>query len=424
MEGELVDQVEFGRLETIRYRAVGPWKSIRRIGPAFVSMTTSFGPNTVLLAVTAGALYRYQIAWIPPLILVARIAFYDPGVRVGFRLPHDICTTVSHLWGFSVGASAGTAVFLSAAPFAAGNVLGTALAGQLLAGGNLVLWGFLIMCVAILTFWFRGIYRRLERISLVVAAIMLFSFMRTLLVTGWSAAEFVRGLFPRCPSAAELLLALAIFATTYGGVGTGHAYYVRAKKYTVADGKTALLDHVLSSALLIVIFGSIMSVGADVLNPAGLVPESAAQFANMLSPLVGPGAKCLFGIGLFCKAFTSVVGQPVSVGLGLADGFRGFELGVDSPFVRWTAISVIVILGLWGVIPVALGFPMLNIYWICSLSSLLATPLSGTLMLMVARRKDIMKESVLSNANYVTLVVLFACSVRYSLYSGLRSPGM
>lgn len=366
MEGELVDQVKFGRLETIRYRAVGPWKSIRRIGPAFVSMTTSFGPSTVLLAVTAGALYRYQIAWILPLILVARIAFYDPGVRVGFRLPHDTWTTVSHLWSFSVGASAGTAVFLSAAPFAAGNVLGTALAGQLLAGGNFVLWGLLIMCVATLTFWFRG----------------------------------------------------------DGGIGTGHTYYVRAKKYILADAKTALLDHVLSSVFLIVILGSIMSVGAEVLNPAGLVPESAAQFANMLSPLVGPGAKYLFGIDLFCKAFTSLVGQPVSLDLGLADGLPAFRTRGGFPFCQVECHLGDYSPGTLGSYPVSMGFPMLNIYWICSLSSLLATPLSGTLMLMVVRRKNITKESVLSNVHYVTLLVLFACIVCHSLYSGLRSLGM
>lgn len=417
-------QVTTTEVQTPKTPASGLLRSLSRIGPSFVSMTTTFGPASLLLAGTAGALYRYQLVWVLPLILLMRIVFYDLGVRVGINIPHNIWTTVGKLWGFRLAAATGVLAFLSSAFYAAGNVLGTASAVQLLTGGNIVVLGIIVMAAAILMFCFRGVYERIEKVALLLVAVMLFSFIGTLAITGWSGGEFIRGLIPRSPSSAQLLLALAIFATNYGGAGTGHTYFVRAKKYTAAETRTAFVDHVLASIMMVVIIGSIMSVGAEVLNPAHLVPKDAPGFVKMLEPLAGTGAKYLFALGLFGAAFTSLVGQPITVGFNLVDGLQRAERGTESPFLKQVAIGMILVLGLWGVIPVALGYPMMNIYWICSLATVVALPLTGTLMLLVARRKDIMKELPLSTVHYVVLWVLFICMVVYSVYSSLRSLGV
>lgn len=397
-------------------------KILKRIGPSFITMSTTFGPSSMLLAGTAGALYGYKLMWVLPVILLVRILFLDLAVKVGINIPWNLWTTVAHLWGRKLAIVAGIIGFLSLAYYTSANVLGTAASLQLVfGGGSIVVWGLFAMVLAILMYSLRGIYKRIEGIALILVVVMLVSFIGTLLVTGINLGELIRGLIPRSLTAPMLLLALALFATSGTGTSYFHTYWVRGKHYTKADIPAGTLDHVLSTIFMVLINGAIMVVGAEVLNPAHLVPKAAPQFATMLQPLIGGGAKYLFALGLFGAAFTSLVGAPLQSAISLADGFQRANLGLESPFVKKAAIILVVVMGLWGVIPVALGVPFINMLWIGPLASLFGMPLAGTLMLLIARRKDIMKTLPLKNIHYVILWVLFGAMVVYSCYSGLKT---
>jgi Mn2+/Fe2+ NRAMP family transporter len=401
------------------------WAALKKIGPAFVSATTIFGPASLLLAALAGALYRYSLMWVVVLVLVERLVYFEMGTRLGIMMPHHLLTTASRTYNNKwIGIVGGIVSFLSSAPYAAGNVLGCSLAAQLLLGGNLVVWAIGFMIAAVLIFFFRGVYQRLEKIALIMVALMLVTFLATLAFSGFSAGEAAKGLIPGAMAAPPLLLAISIFSTNQSAMGFTQVYFVRGKKYTPKDLKDARFDHILSSVLLSVITAAIMAVGAEVLNPAGIVPTSAPQAARMLEPLVGSGAKILFGLGLFGAAFTSLSGHPVLNGITLGDAFQRADAGADSRFAKITASALVIVMGLFGILPVAFGWQAINIYWICALGGLIGYPFRGIIALSLAKRKDIMKDLAFNKTYFKFLVAFFVVILGFVIYSSLKNLGV
>lgn len=399
--------------------------AIKKIGPSFVSATTIFGPASMFMAALAGALYRYSLLWVIILVLFERVIYFELGTRLGIMMPHHLFTTASKTYNNKwIGRIGGIVSFLSSAPYASGNILGCALAMQLLVGGNIIVWAAIFMVIGICIYFFRGVYPRIEKIALIAVAIMLASFVVTLFVTGFTIGEAAKGLIPSAMAAPPLLLAISIFSTNQSAVGFTQVYFVRGKKYTPADLKDARFDFILSSVITTVIMLAIMMVSAEVLNPNGIIPTSAPQVAEMLAPLVGEGAKYLFALGLLGAAFTSLSGHPILMGLSLGDGFQKAEQGADSRFTKITASILVVVMGTFGVLPVAFGWDAINIYWICSLGGLLAYPFRGTIALLLASRKDIMKELAFKKPYFAFLVAVFVIILGFVVYSSLRNLGV
>lgn len=394
-------------------------ETLKRAGPAFITTTTVFGPASLLLAGVAGATYRYECIWVLWLLFLERYLFLDLGTRVGARINSNggIFSVFKERWNKPVSMIAAFLTGIIVMIYTAGNVLGTATATKLIFGGNLVVWAVVFMFVVIGLFFLKKVYSALEKISIFFMLVMFASFLITLLISGFSAGEFIKGLVPTLRPG-SLLLGLALFLTNCSEQGIRHTFMVQEKGFTEEEAKSnAKTDHLLSTIFVVLIVGMIMSTAAEVLNPAGIIPKSAPEFAAMLEPLAGSAAKIVFAIGLFGAAFTSLTGAPSSVGLCFTDGLGKLNNGMKTKLSRAIAVATILIMGMVAVIPVATGTPMMNIYLFAALATFVAMPLNGYLMLTLAYDKKFMGNLVYSKASIILRWSVFLFVMAFALYN-------
>ena len=127
-----------------------------------------------------------------------------------------------------------------------------------------------------------------------------------------------------------------------------------------------------------------MIAAAATLNPAGIAVSSPAALAQILEP-IGPWAVILFAIGLWCAAFSSMIGNSTIGGTMLAGVFKADGGGLSSLPVK-ICISLVIILG--GIIAIVFGGVPIQLIITAQAVTILAVPLIGVVMVLLARHRD------------------------------------
>ncbi len=202
---------------------------------------------------------------------------------------------------------------------------------------DLLLVGLNGFVIAVL-FGFRRLYKPIERLMMVLVLLMIAGFFGNLVFARISVIDVVGGLLPTLPErAAEGLVpymgkegvvdplwaVTGVIGTTFSVVGAFYqSYLVREKGWQIADVKRGLTDSVAGMTVLGLITMVVMVTSAAVLSGRVRADDlkSVTDVASQLQPLFGPGAKILFGLGIFAGAFSSFLINAMIGGAVLADG--------------------------------------------------------------------------------------------------------
>ncbi|MBN2311222.1 MAG: Nramp family divalent metal transporter [Candidatus Hydrogenedentes bacterium] len=371
---------------------------LRRIGPGFIMASVVLGPGSIVAASRAGAEAGYRLLWVLVSAAVLMAVYTSMGARLGCALDTTPLDYLSRKTGRWLAALAGVSGFLVAAGFQFGNNLGVAFALGGLLGEHawlpLWLWPILFTGLSMAFLWSaKHVYKALERMMMVLVAVMIVAFVANLFWTGISVPRLVGGLVPR-GEPGDLIIASAMLATTFSVVGAFYqAYLVRAKGWKREDLKTAVSDAWLGISALGIMSAVIMIGSAETLFGSGSSFGHIGQLAQQLRGILGPVSNLVFCCGLAAASFSSFIVNAIVGGGLLADGF-GLDSQVDSKSTRWCASAALLAGCLVAIVTLVFGTgtTQTTSLLIAQASTLLAVPLCALLLLVLTSSRSVMGD--------------------------------
>ncbi|MGO1851029.1 MAG: Nramp family divalent metal transporter [Candidatus Microbacterium stercoravium] len=354
------------------------------IGPAFITAALVFGPGSIATASSMGASFGYELLWVPVIATILMLCFVNIGVRIGLTTDKSVLGTIAQRLTGIVAIIVGVGSFLVVTSFQAGNSAGTGAAGQLLFGGDPRLFAIIFTVIGLIFVWIPKFYPALEKVMIVIILVMLVAMITTAVVSKPDMGAVFTGLVPRIPEG-SVPLVVGLAATTFSVVGALYQIQlIREKGWTPSDFKIARRDAVIGTLILGALSAVIMIAAAATLNPAGIEVNSPAALAQILEP-IGSWAVILFAIGLWCAAFSSMIGNSTIGGTMLAGVFKAEGGGLSSLPVK-ICISLVIILG--GIVATVFGGVPIQLIITAQAVTILAVPLIGVVMVLLARHRD------------------------------------
>lgn len=364
-------------------------RTLALAGPAFVVGAWQFGPGNLASAVQAGSGYGYALIWVIVVSTILMIFFTDMSVRLGMRSPISLIQSIKDELGKPVGVIAGIGIFFITLMFSVGNAVGSGLGLSMLLGGSPILWTVVCTVVVFAILLFRNVYRAVERVLIVIVALMAVAFIVSAIISNAAWAQAAAGLMPSFPPGSEILIVAlvgtnfsinAAFYTSYGIKERGHKRS-QYRDVTLVDTIPGIVAPGIMTILVII-------VAAAVLGHTGEEASTVNQLAAVFEPLAGPVGAAVFALGLSGAAFSSMIANATAGGTMLSDALgRGASSGSR------TAKIVSAVILLWG-IGITLAFQSSPVGLIITAQALtvLVAPLLGALLIIMSNRRSFMGE--------------------------------
>jgi manganese transport protein len=283
------------------------------LGPAFVAAIAYVDPGNVAANLTAGARYGYLLLWVlvvaNAMAVLVQYQSAKLGLVTGKSLPGVLGDRMRRGPRLAFWAQAE----LVAAATDIAEVVGGAIALQLLFGVPLPIGGLIVGVVSILLLATQNRYgqRRFELVIVALLAVITVGFLVGLLVSPPSAAGILSGLVPHFDGTDSVLLA----ASMLGATVMPHAIYVHSALVRDRHGRSsgAPLTRLLratrwdvGSALLV---AGVVNIGLLLLAASGLrgVPgtDSIPGAYDAIAAALGAGIAIAFAVGLLASGLAS-----------------------------------------------------------------------------------------------------------------------
>jgi NRAMP (natural resistance-associated macrophage protein)-like metal ion transporter len=323
-------------------------KRIKNIGPGALIAAAFIGPGTVTACTLAGANYGYTLLWALLFATVATIILQEMSARLGLVTQQGLGETLrimlnQSVWKWPLFSLIMVALYLGNAAYEAGNLSGAALGIQALTDERRSLYRISVIVISLLAgilLW-RGSYKQIERMLLVLVAIMALAFIATFISVGPDLTALFKGLTtPNIPDG-SLLTVIALIGTTVVPYNLFlHASAVKAKWSSINDLKHARADTATAIGLGGLITILIASTAAASIFGSGLNISGAGDMATQLEPLFGSLSKTMLGMGFFAAGLSSSITAPLATAFAVTE-ILGIKGGTSSRVFKLIALSVI-----------------------------------------------------------------------------------
>ena len=282
------------------------------LGPAFVAAVAYVDPGNVAANITSGARYGYLLVWVLVLANAMSVLIQYQSAKLGIvtnkSLPELLGSRMSDAGRFMFFMQA--EVIAIATDLA--EVIGGAIALNLLFGLPLFIGGLIIGAVSTVVLWFQGETQTMfERIIIVMLLVITFGFIAGLFVAPPDLGEVAGGLVPRFEGTDSVLMAASILGATVmphaiylhstlvndhyeGGVKPTIKRQLKGSKIDVAWA--LLLAGTVNLAMLVLAANSLHGMtGTDSIDGA----------QRAISQVLGPVIGTIFSIGLLASSLSS-----------------------------------------------------------------------------------------------------------------------
>lgn len=320
-----------------------------RFGPGFMVAAAFIGPGTITTASLAGAGHGLALLWALLFSIVTTLVLQEMAARLGVVGRRGLAEALREMIAaplprLLVMILIVAAVGIGNAAYEAGNLIGAALGATALLGGAVPLWVLAIAGLAALLLA-SGSYRWIERVLVLLVAVMSLVFIAALALDPPQASLFAGAVWPwQLPADAQLMV-LALIGTTVVPYNLFlHARAVQARWPASVPTTVALREARLDASLSIGLGGlitfAIMSTAAVAFF--GTDAEiRAADLAAQLEPLLGRFSSLFFAAGLLAAGMTSAITAPLAAAWAVS-GALGWNRGAAGPggFDDWRSRSV------------------------------------------------------------------------------------
>jgi Mn2+/Fe2+ NRAMP family transporter len=339
-------------------------KRIKNIGPGALIAAAFIGPGTVTACTLAGANYGYTLLWALLFATIATIILQEMSARLGLVTQQGLGETLrimlnQSIWKWPLFILIMVALYLGNAAYEAGNLSGAALGIDALTDDNQSFYRVSVILISFLAgflLW-RGSYKQIERMLLILVALMALAFIATFISVGPYLTALFKGLTtPKIPDG-SLLTVIALIGTTVVPYNLFlHASAVKAKWSSVNDLGHARADTATAIGLGGLITILIASTAAASIFGSGLNISGAGEMATQLEPLFGSFSKTMLGVGFFAAGLSSSITAPLATAYAMTEILR-VKGGTSSRTFKLIALSVIfsgVVLALTGIKPISI----------------------------------------------------------------------
>ncbi len=386
-----------------------------RIGPGLITACVVIGPGSILTSSQVGARNGYSMCWVVLVSVVFMLVYMTLGAKLGVATSQSTGQLLARHVGRPLAILIGLSIFFISAAFQFGNNLGVHSAFATYVDFNLSIVLFNAVSIAFL-FSFKNLYRALERLMMMLVALMLVSFALNLGLALWQAppraVDVLSGFVPRQGMLIDLSVLGLVGTTFVVSAAYFQPYLVQQKGWNVDQLRDGLIDARVGSIIMALITLMIIGTAGTVLKGHSL--NSVSDVAQQLKPLFGEKGQALFCLGLFSAAYSSFLVNSMVGGFILADG-----LGLGSkPTDAWPRIFTVAVL-LTGM-SVALysimtGWKPLPAIIAAQAVTVIAAPLVAGALWWLTARRDIMGElrnrfvtNVLAAVGFLLLLAMAA----------------
>lgn len=359
----------------------------KAIGPGIITAAIVFGPSKMTITSKLGANYGFAMIWLVVVAIYFMILFTTMAARIGVATNQSLLQTIRVKWGRKASLIVGVGVFLVAASFQSGNSVGVGIALSEPTGIPVVFWILLFNALGIGLLFFRNLYNVLEKLMIILVAMMLFAFLLTALKIQPDLSKIGDGILPSIPSGSEGLV-IAFVASCFSLVAAFYQCYLVQERRRQNSGAIVKPNESIAGILILGLLVIIVMVCAgSVLHSKGLEVNSALDMASALEPLFGKYSSVLFLAGLFGASFSSLVGNAAIGGTLLGDAL-GYGYRLNSKAIK-ILIALVMIIG--AVMAIILGKTLpLKLIVLAQSITIFIVPFIGFALYAIANDEKIM----------------------------------
>jgi manganese transport protein len=392
---------------------------VNSLGPGIIIAAVVLGPGSITVSSQIGASYGYTFLWVLLLACIFMITYTSISARFGVTNSMSILQTISVKYGKWFSVTIGTAAFLASLSFQFGNNFGIGIGMNGITGIDERVWPLIFTPLALLLmFGAKNLYKILEKLMMALVLIMIISFFINLVLTRPEILPLAAGFIPHAVEKEQLGILAALLGTSFSLAGAMyHSYLAQDKGWKEENLKGSLKDTYFGIIMLATITAVIIITSASSLHPLGIKVTSAADMALQLEALFGPYAKVIFSVGLCAAAFSSLMVNAL-IGGGLMSDGLGLGRSMNQKMPKIFAM-IILIAGM--LVAVFLRGNVIYALIMAQASSILAVPLIGLGLFLVANNKEVM--GIYRNnprQNIFALIGLFSITLMvYFMYRSL-----
>ena len=305
----------------------GFWQHFRALGPGLVVALTWLGAGDLVDSAVAGGSYGYGLMW--AMVIALAVRFFFVSIIAKYQLCNQHGESIMsgfkrvHRW---LPLFVGVVALFFGHFYGSYMVKGVGEASAKLAGfGAPLTWSALWVVVAA-AFVLRGTYHLVERLFHVFLAMLVVSLVGTALWAGPDPGAIAEGvLLFDIPDQNGPYTALLVVVSLIGAVGGSIAnllypYFMQQKGWR-GPGFSRLqrIDLALGTGVLVFLNLAVWTIGAEILNPRGVVIESLDDLASLLTVTLGDLGGPILYLGVFAALYSSVIGAAIGYGYLFCD---------------------------------------------------------------------------------------------------------
>jgi Mn2+/Fe2+ NRAMP family transporter len=395
----------------------------RALGPGLITACVVIGPGSILTSSKVGAEHGYAMSWIVLASAVFMLTFIQMAARLGVVAKESPGQLLAARAGRWLAVLIGVSIFFVASAFQFGNNLGVHSAFEAYFEFDNIVIIFNAVAIAFL-FFFKNLYRALEKLMMGFVGLMLLAFAANLLFAKPNPTEWAQGLVPNGIGSLDISV-LGLVGTTFAiAAAYFQIYLIRQKGIRREDLPASLIDSRLGVLLMAAITLMIMGTAAAALK--GVQLGGAADVAVQLKPLFGSWGKALFCLGLFSAAYSSFIINSMVGGFVLSDGL-GLGSGPEDKWPRYLTAAVLIIGMGVAMFVIKTGTKPLAAIVMAQAVTVIVAPLLAAVLLWLCNREDIMGKdrngpliNALGGVGFVLLLVMAGNTAVYKVWPEVR----
>lgn len=298
------------------------------MGPGLIAALSGTDAGGIATYSNAGALFGFGQLWSVPIMCFLMIVAQETAARMGCVTGKGFAALIRENLGVRHSAFAMLALLVANAMVTLSEFAGIA-SGMMLFGVP----SYLSVPIAAIAIWLltmSGSYKRIEKVLLAISCVFVTYVIAAFMVgPDWGLAlhETFLPTFQNTPQYVSMVVALT--GTT---IAPWMIFLAQSNVVDKNVGKDEIpyqrIDTATGAILASLISWFILLATGATLHPAGVVVDDAAAAASALSPLVGPYAESLFGLGLVGASVLAACVLPGITSSAICEAF-GWEAGPD-----------------------------------------------------------------------------------------------
>ncbi len=277
----------------------------KSLGPGLIVAVGFVDPGNWASNIAAGSTYGYQLLWVVTISTIMLIILQHNAAHLGIVSGKCLSEAATAYMNRPLKNFILTTAMLAAVSTALAELLGGAIALQMLFGVPLRIGAFLMLVLS-LYLQFSHSYQRVEKIIVLFVSLIGVAFMAEIFLVpvDWAAARS-GWVTPILPAGAMTVVMSVLGSVIMPHNLFLHSEVIQSQQFHLSGPvtiekklRTEYIDTIFSMGVGWAINSAIIFIAATAFFSSGIIVDDLAQAGNLLAPILGPLSADIFGVAL------------------------------------------------------------------------------------------------------------------------------